>query len=91
MFNPASRIRAVKSMPISTGEYERGICVTIIMTKLSKKFNVHGSVHLGNVYVRLKVQRNAHGFVCILYITMFALHVSGAIYTLCQEHKLNSI
>jgi hypothetical protein len=53
-------------------------------------FNVHGFVHLGNVYIRLKVQRDAHGFVCIFYFTVFALHVSGAIYTYHQEHKLQS-
>jgi hypothetical protein len=52
-------------------------------------FNVHGSVHLGNVYIQLKVQ-DAHGFVFILYFTTFALHVSGAIYTHHQEHKLQS-
>jgi hypothetical protein len=40
------------------------------------------------VYIRLKVQRDAHGFVCILYFAVFALHVSGAIYTHHQEHKL---
>jgi hypothetical protein len=54
------------------------------------EFNVHGFLHLGNVYIRLKVQRDAHGFVCILYFTIFALHVSGAIYTHHQEHKLQS-
>jgi hypothetical protein len=53
-------------------------------------FNVHGSIHLGNVYIRLKVQQDAHGFVCILYFTIFALRVSGAIYTHHQEHKLHS-
>jgi hypothetical protein len=42
------------------------------------------------VYIRLKVQRNAHGFVCILYFTTFALYVSGAIYTHHQEHKLQN-
>jgi hypothetical protein len=29
-------------------------------------------------------------FLCILYFTLFALHVSGAIYTHQQEHKLQS-
>jgi hypothetical protein len=51
-------------------------------------FYVHGSVHIGNLYIRLKVQQDGHGFVCILYFTIFALHVSGAIYTHHQEHKL---
>jgi hypothetical protein len=54
-------------------------------------FDVHGSVHLGNVYVRLKVQLDAHGFICILYSSLsfffFALHVSGAICTHPQEHN----
>jgi hypothetical protein len=42
------------------------------------------------IYIRLKVQLDAHGFVCILYFTIFALHVSGAICTHHQEHKLQS-
>jgi hypothetical protein len=53
-------------------------------------YNVRGFVLLGNVYIQLKVQRDAHGFVCILFFTMFALHVSGAIDTHHQEHKLQS-
>jgi hypothetical protein len=53
-------------------------------------FDVHSSVQLGNVYVRLKVQLDAHGFVCILYFALFALHVSGAVCTHHQEHKLQS-
>jgi hypothetical protein len=52
------------------------------------EFDVHGSVHLGNVYVQLKVQLDVHVFICILYSTLFsALHVSGAICTHPQEHK----
>jgi hypothetical protein len=51
-------------------------------------FDIHGSVHLGNVYVRLNVQLDAHVFICILYSCIFALHVSGAICTHPQEHKL---
>jgi hypothetical protein len=31
------------------------------------KFDVHGSVHLGNVYVQLKVQLDVHVFICIIY------------------------
>jgi hypothetical protein len=43
------------------------------------------------IYVRLEVQRDAHGFfLCILYYTILALHVSGAICTHHQEHKLQS-
>jgi hypothetical protein len=59
---------------------------------LSKKmtFDVHGSIHLGNVYVQLKVQLDTHGFVCILYFTIFALHALGAICTHHQEHKQQS-
>jgi hypothetical protein len=53
-------------------------------------FDVHISVHLDNVYVRLKVQLDAHGFICILYLTLVALHVSGAVCTHHQEHKLES-
>jgi hypothetical protein len=58
--------------------------------RCNSEFNVHGSVHLGNVYIRLNVQRDAHGFVCVLYFSIFALHVSGAICTHQQEHKLQS-
>jgi hypothetical protein len=55
------------------------------------EFDVHSSVHLGNVHVRLKVRLDAHGFMCILYSSLFfALHVSGAIFTHPQEHKLQS-
>jgi hypothetical protein len=47
-------------------------------------------IYFSYVYIRLKVQRDAHKFVCILYFTKLALHVSGAIYTHHQEHKLQS-
>jgi hypothetical protein len=41
------------------------------------------------VYVRLKVQLDVHVFICILYSSLFlALHVSGAIFTHPQQHKL---
>jgi hypothetical protein len=44
-----------------------------------------------NVYVRLKVQLDVHGFICILYSSLFfALHVSGAICIHPQEHILQS-
>jgi hypothetical protein len=53
------------------------------------EFDVHGSVLLGNEYVQLKVQLDVHVFICILYFSLFlALHVSGAICTDPQEHKL---
>jgi hypothetical protein len=42
------------------------------------------------VYVRLTVQLDAHVFICILYSSIFVLHVSGAICTHHQEHKLQS-
>jgi hypothetical protein len=43
------------------------------------------------VYVQFNVQLDVHGFICILYSSIFlALHVSGAICTHPQEHKLQS-
>jgi hypothetical protein len=54
------------------------------------EFNVHGSVHLGNVSVRLKVQLDVPGSVCMYYFIVFVLHVSSAICTHHQEHKLQS-
>jgi hypothetical protein len=54
-------------------------CIRLFDVKLPEdEFDVYGSVHLGNVYVRLEVQLDAHEFVCMLYFTQFALHVSGA-------------
>jgi hypothetical protein len=54
-------------------------------------FDVHSSVHLGNVYVRLRIQLDVHGFICILYSSIFfAVHVSSAICTHPQEYKLQS-
>jgi hypothetical protein len=44
--------------------------------------------YLLNVYVLLKVQLDARAFICIIYFTRFALHVSAAICTHHQEHKL---
>jgi hypothetical protein len=53
------------------------------------KFDVHDSVHLGNVYVRLKSPtRCTWIYMYSLFLYMFALHVSGAICTHPQEHKL---
>jgi hypothetical protein len=55
------------------------------------EFDVHGSVHLGNVYVQSKVQLDVHEVISILYSSLFlALHVSCAICTHPQEHKLQS-
>jgi hypothetical protein len=42
------------------------------------------------MYIRLKVKRDARGFVSVIYFTIFALHVSRIIYTHHQEHKLQS-
>jgi hypothetical protein len=59
----------------------------------NEESDVHGSVHLGNVYFRLKFQLDVlvHEFICVVYYPIFfALHVSGAICTHPQEHKLQS-
>jgi hypothetical protein len=61
-----------------------------VPNKFEYEFDVNGSVHLGHVYVRLKVQLDVHGFICILYFALFALHVSGAVCTHHQEHTLQS-
>jgi hypothetical protein len=39
------------------------------------EFDVHGSVHLGYVYVRLKFQLDVHRFICILYSPIFFVYV----------------
>jgi hypothetical protein len=54
------------------------------------QFDVYGSVHLDNVYVRLNVELNVHGFMYSLFLYIFALYVSGAICTHPREHKLQS-
>jgi hypothetical protein len=55
-------------------------------------FDVHGSVHLGNIYIYSisSPTRCTWIFLFILYHTILALHVSGAIYNHNQEHKLQS-
>jgi hypothetical protein len=68
MFNSASLIRAVRSMPVSTGECERGIFVAIIMNKLSEKLlisNVSAARYVLQIQrTSLHVQNYAiHGFV----------------------------
>jgi hypothetical protein len=50
-------------------------------------FHVHGSVYLGNVCVRLKVQLD---YMYSLFLYIFSLYVSGAICTHPEEHKLQS-
>jgi hypothetical protein len=53
------------------------------------EFEVHGSVHLGNVYVQMKVQLDVHGFISILYSSLFfSLRVSCAICTHPQQLEL---
>jgi hypothetical protein len=42
------------------------------------------------IYIQLQVRRDARGFLCVLYYTILALPVSGAICTHHQEHKLHS-
>jgi hypothetical protein len=55
----------------------------------TRTFDVHGSVHLGNVYVQLNVQLDVL-FICILYSSvLLALHVSGAVCTHPQKHELS--
>jgi hypothetical protein len=39
------------------------------------EFDVHGSVHIGNVYVRLKVHLDVHGYICIIYSSIFLLYM----------------
>jgi hypothetical protein len=41
-----------------------------------------------SVYIRLKDQCDALGFVCILYFTVFVLHVLGDNYTHHQEPNI---
>jgi hypothetical protein len=51
-------------------------------------FDVHGSVHLGHLYVQLKVQLDVHVYICILCSSLFLyVHVSSAICTHPQEHN----
>jgi hypothetical protein len=42
---------------------------------LTLSFDVHGSVHLGNVYFGLKVQLEVYGCICILYSSVFLLYM----------------
>jgi hypothetical protein len=53
------------------------------------EFDVHGSVHLGNVYVRLRVQLDTQ-YMYSLFLYILAVHVSCAICTHPQEHRLQS-
>jgi hypothetical protein len=36
----------------------------LLALSFTNKYDVHGSIHLGNVYVQLEVQLDVHGFVC---------------------------
>jgi hypothetical protein len=42
------------------------IIISLVIHSFIIEFDVRSSVHLGNVYVRLKVQLDAHGFFIIL-------------------------
>jgi hypothetical protein len=58
----------------------------------TQKLDVRGSVHHGSVHIQLKVQLCVHVFtyIFILYFCLvLALHVSGAICTHPQDHKLH--
>jgi hypothetical protein len=68
--------------------YSYNISISII--RLGKNINIMKHLYIRNLYVQLKVQQLAvHVFICILYSSLFlALHVSGAICTHPQEHKL---
>jgi hypothetical protein len=55
------------------------------------KFDVHGSVYLGNIYIFDWKSKEMHmDILCILYFAIISLHVSGAVCTHHQEHKLQS-
>jgi hypothetical protein len=51
-----------------------GVAVLLKVGTYFTKFYVHGSVHLGNVYVQLKVQLDVHVFICIIYSSIFFLY-----------------
>jgi hypothetical protein len=60
------------------------------------EFDVHGSAHIGNVrvYVRLRAQLDVHGFICILYSSIFCftcfgcyLHPSSGAQTAAYSHR----
>jgi hypothetical protein len=53
---------------------------------ITAEFDVHGSVHLGNIYVKFKDQLDVL-FMYSLFFLFLALHVSGAICTHPQEHN----
>jgi hypothetical protein len=65
---------------LEDGTYQLGITRGAEATYFSVSsneflFDVHGSVHLGNVHVRLRVQLDTHGFICILYSSIFLLYM----------------
>jgi hypothetical protein len=63
------------------------ILVIYIYTYIYIYIYIYTSIY---IFDRLQVRRDAHGFLCIFYYTILALHVSVAICTHHQEHKLQS-
>jgi hypothetical protein len=64
------------------------------LRNMSYKFDVHGSVHHGNVYVQLEVQPDVHVFICILYSSIFSskcfgcyLYPSSGAQTTAYSHR----
>jgi hypothetical protein len=70
---------------VKYGQSGRGLLRGLLSGDLLT-FDVHGSVHLGKIYVQLKVQLD----VLFMYSLFLALHVSGAICTHPQEHKCSA-
>jgi hypothetical protein len=79
----AAVTQRLRNTDIQCGKSRECVCLVL---PTSGRYSTH-KIH---VYVRLKVQLDPHGFVCIFYFTIFAEHVSGAICTHPQEHKLQS-
>jgi hypothetical protein len=71
------------------------LCVCMLWEVELPEFDVHGFVHLGNIYIYIhtydcKSDDMHTEFLYILYYTILALQVSGTICTHHQEHKLQS-
>jgi hypothetical protein len=58
--------------------------------KKSVTISININMSMVQLSIQLRVQQDPHGFVCILYFTISALHVSSATYTHHQEHKQQS-
>jgi hypothetical protein len=69
---------------------------TLFASYVLAEFDVHGSVHLGNIYIYIYIfdcksnKIHMDFFICILYYTILALRASGAFCTHHQEYKLQS-